>query len=443
MRSTAASTTPRPPRPRSTSPRPGGPLDRVGTANPPRHDATVPRNPAERPEFGPLLRTYDSVAREIAGAIPAFKQVESQLVDAIRPFTDVMVRQIDTTDPSQVARARVVNQAINDYLDLLYEAFSGRGRPALRSARTLYEHLVNYRWVDATPAEAQRYCDQEAVGDLLAFELNTPQEEEFTGKARKSVRHWRYKQERRLRPAADAVMNKYPGSFEKRWASGSLFDRAQAHGLDQDYDTTYRLLSSVIHGSAGGDLGQRDELAGHQIVRTGPAVSACPFALRTGHRFFSMLTTDAERIAGNAPTVRLRELLGLVDDLLRDHRDVCYAIDADLWPDQPPTMALLLRVGTNGAWTWFLWDSEQDRTVEAAPTDMGSDDLDLTRDLVAAMEAANPGRTKPMVMLAGAFNGTPLPNARWRRAEATLGPKRGPVRHLQVRAPVRDPSLYD
>lgn len=125
------------------------------------------------------------------------------------------------------------------------------------------------------PAEAERYLDHAAIAELLDLELNTVAEDEFTGAARKRVRHWRHKLERRIRPAAKRVIQVHGPWFRSRWTQVNLRDRADQVGLGGEYDS-YRLLSAVIHGAAGGDLGHRQEIGGAQVLRTGPAVGLCP-----------------------------------------------------------------------------------------------------------------------------------------------------------------------
>lgn len=292
----------------------------------------APERPATRAD---LLSTYDQIADKIMEAMPELRPQLSvgSMTAALFSCTEALIGDIDVEDAVQLARSRIVNQALNDYLDLLYEAFSGRGRPALRTARTLFEHLVNYRWIDADPVEAERYCKHGAVGDLLDLEVSASREEEFTGNARRAYRHWRQKAERQIRRDANAAIDQYGDSFRRSWASKSLRDRAARHGLADEYDTAYRLLSAVIHGNAAGDVGHRASIGGHSVVRTGPALAVCPLALRCGHRYFTLLVTEWENAAGRPePMARLRELVRVVAERLDDHRTACLALDDGLWP---------------------------------------------------------------------------------------------------------------
>jgi hypothetical protein len=396
---------------------------------------------------GDLFDTYDQLAQEILAGMPAGPDLLQHLgakrvMEAVWPYTHALIHNIDRSDPVQLARSRIVSQAVNDYFDLLYEALRGRGRPAVRSARSLFDHLLNLRTIDGDRGEAERYCDHAAIGDLLDLELNTPREEEFTGNARRQVRHQLRKLSRRMRPAADAVLRKYPRSFPGRWASKNMPERAKRHGLLHDYENDFRLLSAVAHGSAGGDVGHRVLIDDRSVVRTGPAVSACPLALRTGHRWFSMLVADSEKASGPDATAKLWEVLRTVDGILTQHRDACRAVDVGLLPDRAPANPPLIRVETDGRWTWLLLDMERDRTIRAQPVDLDPGVDQWLREKVAAMEDANPGRTKPIIVgILDDVHAVPIPNARWQPASVSLGEKRHGTR-LDVKVPVRDPSLY-
>jgi hypothetical protein len=395
---------------------------------------------------GPLFDTYDWLAGEIADDLPLIGHVQQLLTEALQPFLHAVHANADHDDPVQLSRSRIVNQANNDFLDLLYESMSGRGRPAVRSARSLFEHMVNHRWITAHPTEAERYWDHRAIGDLLDLELNTPREEDFTGKKRKRVRHWRAKLERRVRPAADAVIAKYGTPFRRSWSTTPLRDRADALGLGGEYDF-YRLLSAVIHGAAGGDLGHRAEIGGAPVVRTGPALSACPLAFRVGLRYYRTLVADVGNIIGSAGTFGLEAVLDDLEGIVVDHEQRCLGIDSLLWPNEPPRATMFLRVEVDGTWTWLLLDGEEPKTVVADLVDPDPVRLQRLEDLVTRAEAANPGRTQPLVVGVEGIQGIPRPGEQWRPAEETLRRAQAPGQRpvygvLQVKEPLWDPSLH-
>ena len=135
---------------------------------------------------GPLFDMYDWLAGEIADALPVIGHLQQSLNEALRPFLHAVHANADDDDPVQRSRSRIVNQANNDFLDLLYESNVRTGSPGGPSAVPLFEHMVNHRWITAHPTEAERYWDHGAIGELLDLQLNTPREEDFTGKTRQA-----------------------------------------------------------------------------------------------------------------------------------------------------------------------------------------------------------------------------------------------------------------
>lgn len=403
-------------------------------------------HPESNRRRGYLFEVDDWLADQIAGRFPSILEFQDGLHEGLRTFTTALFSSADHDVPRSLARSRIVGQATNDFLDLILEAMSGRGRPAARSSRALYEHIVNLRWVTNQPDQAQRYCDHAAIGDLLDLDLNTPTEDQYTGVTRKRVRHWRKKLERRIRPAAAAALDTYGESFRRSWTPTNLRDRARTVGLDTDYDL-YRLLSSVIHGSAAGDLGQRQEIDGRQVVRTGPAVALCPLALRTGLGWYRMIVGEVEASLGSGATDGLAPALDQLAADLPTHEALCHLVDAELWPDEPPQSIVFLRVEVGGQWRWLLLDADLPRTIEVEPIGLGDDQRKWLESEVAAVEEANPDRTQPLIIAVAGVSGSPRPGAAWEPASENLRQRapweeRETFRALHVREPVWDPSLH-
>lgn len=395
---------------------------------------------------GHVFESYDWLTDQIAGRFPPILHLQEEISEAMWPFSNAAFRNADLDDPSQAATVRILNQAINDFLDLFYEAMSGRGRPAARTARSLFEHLVNLRWVRSSPVEAQQYIDHAAIAELLDLELNTVTEDQFEGSTRKRVRHWRHKLERRIRPAADRAIKTHGPWFRSKWTKATLRDRANQVGLGGEYDS-YRLLSAVIHGSAGGDFGHRLEIGGEQVLRVGPAVGLAPYALKVGLQSFRELLRDAESFLGPEPVTRLVEVVASLDQELPYHEQLCALVDRDLWPEQAPTSLVFLRVETDGTWKWLLLDGEKPRTIEAEPIDLDADGLAAIKGHVSDMEGANPGRTKPLIVGLPAVKANPKAGAEWEPATETLRRRSleeadATFTALTVREPLWDPSLH-
>jgi hypothetical protein len=396
---------------------------------------------------GEIFDLYVWLADQIAGRFPPILSFQAKFAAALPAFTGATTSGADMDDPGQMARSRIVNQATNDFMDLFYEAMSGRGRPAARSARTLYEHLVNLEWVTSDGSEAQRFCDHAAVGELLDLELNTPSEEQFSGGTRKRVRHAQKKLERRIRPAEAAVIGKYGKSFQRSWTKTSLRDRASQVGLDVEYDC-YRLLSAVIHGTAGGDLGHRREIDGKQVVRTGPAIAVCPYALKNGLAFYRRIVGDVATAVGLGACQDLVEALADLADALPVHEALCDDVDRGLWPTEAPAALMFLRVEVDGTWTWLLLDGDRPMTIEAEPVGLETTYRRTIQEWVQQVETANSGRSKPIVIHVSNLRGVPRTGATWQPASENLRQPRPEdedqtFRTIHVREPMWDPSLHD
>jgi hypothetical protein len=110
---------------------------------------------------------------------------------------------------------------------------------------------------------------------------------------------------------------------------------------------------------------------------------------------------------------------------------------------------MFLRVEVDGTRTWLLLDGEEPKTVVVDLVDPDPVRLQRLDDLVTKTEAANPGRTKPLIIGVEGIHGIPRPGAQWRPAEETLrradhAPGEHPVYwDLQVKEPLWDPSLHD
>ncbi|HEV2809003.1 MAG TPA: hypothetical protein VGV93_01225 [Acidimicrobiales bacterium] len=76
----------------------------------------------------------------------------------------------------------------NDFLDLLFDAASGRGRPATRAARTLFEHELDALDVEADSELATRWLDHLPMAGLAQAKMSLP-EKHLHGKALKGFRH--------------------------------------------------------------------------------------------------------------------------------------------------------------------------------------------------------------------------------------------------------------
>src|SRR4051812_35251946 len=71
--------------------------------------------------LGDLFEQYHWFAETFISEVAELRSVQDGLVDAVWPFTNALIASIDLTDATAAARSRIANQAVNDFLDLLYE----------------------------------------------------------------------------------------------------------------------------------------------------------------------------------------------------------------------------------------------------------------------------------------------------------------------------------
>lgn len=98
----------------------------------------------DRPPFGAfgsipeVLGAQTEVAQWFLAEVPGLDEALRGLNDPI-PF--VLQHAVGGNEPLGWLGA-LINQLVNEVLDLTQDAVTGRGRPAIKSARTLFELLV-------------------------------------------------------------------------------------------------------------------------------------------------------------------------------------------------------------------------------------------------------------------------------------------------------------
>lgn len=180
---------------------------------------------------------------------------------------------------------------INDFSDLLFDCLSGRGRSSLRSARALFEHLLNIHALE-TDDDGDRFMCHSIVGTRSIAAWN-PIEPFVHGKDRKALKHRQMKMLRDVQPELDEAIAEYGSSFVRQWHPGSLADRARCAGLETEYNF-FRASSAAVHGAASAMEGSFWVDGEEPTVRVGPSVIACPASLAAGIRFFSEFTAILE-----------------------------------------------------------------------------------------------------------------------------------------------------
>ena len=317
--------------------------------------------------------------------------------------------------------SRIVHQATNDYLDTFADCVSGRGRPATRGARSIFEHAVNLAWILENPVEAERYVDHGAVGRMLEIAADPPDESRYIGNDRRAFRHLVKKYRKNTESDYAAALNKHGDRFRLGWSTQSLRHRAEGVGLGSDYDS-YRLLSAVAHGTAGGDLGQRLERPdGEVVLRTGAALQACPIALRLTLAWFGHVLGSIEKATSAEVIARMQSILDGVVAVLPEHESVCAWIDHLQWPESSVRSEVFLAIDALGTGMWWLRDAEHRKVIRCRTPEMTPAQATGIEAKLAKAPLRDPLDPSTIRIHVIAGFSTPLPNASW-LPESTVFP---------------------
>jgi len=305
------------------------------------------------------------------------------------------------------ATTMIVNQATNDFHDLLLEALELRGRPAVRSARSIIEHAINLRDVVSSGANADRYIAQTAVAGSLEGDAKIGISL-LSGVTRKAEL-FRLKKLRRdsSGPLTEALV-RYGPSFRRSWSQSNLFDRASFHGLSDLY-SFYRLASYFLHGTAGGRIGTVSDSYPRTVHRTGPNLVMCPPALHEGIRAYLAVVDGMQSTGKHLEADAARQACAALLGLWASYRMQVLQIDKQLWPDSAAENVAVLRLWYTGKRDWFIFLPEYDILLWAVePQATGTPrDADIENEIAARIADRPPGRTYT-VLVTTRISVTPL-----------------------------------
>lgn len=311
---------------------------------------------------GPIVAGYESFARSIATACPELVDAQRALVQIARDLLIEVYNSASYRDLTAIEESQnlVLNQFLNDFLDLLYESATGRGRPAMRSARSLFEHAVNFATVTHSSEEAERYAEHEVMMTQAYYSFDYYELGVLDGDELKNLQRKHVHRLRQAEKAAAVARKKFGNGFRRSWASKNLHDRAAGHGFESGYDF-YRVASAVMHGSSGGSIGTFGEVeSGHRLHRTGPAFGLLPLALAFGVTF----ADDLLSMMDEGPAVsQTREIIAGIRGSWLNYRDAVYALDDFIRPPDAPLM-VLARVNTLFKLNWWVHDRELGRVAK-------------------------------------------------------------------------------
>jgi hypothetical protein len=295
-----------------------------------------------------VLGAQTEVAQWFLSEVPGLDEALRGLNDPI-PF--VLQHAVGGNEPLDWLGA-LINQLVNEVFDLTQDAVTGRGRPALKSARTLFELLVTAKdVVDGSWTMADRYDRHRWIvwRDLADLEDRT-----HRGHLSRQRAHARKIERRQVDRNATAAIADYGSGFRRAWHPETLRHRAESYGLGDDYEW-YRLASAVLHGSAGGIIGTYIKVqGGPNLHRTGSAIGLAPDALRFGLRWAGM-AFDALTPALGDITHMVTAAISKVEALVPSLERVALDYDWELWRSLEPTkIEAFVLVTRWGKPRWYL-----------------------------------------------------------------------------------------
>lgn len=311
-----------------------------------------------------LCVSDDGLENAISKRAPKWREAADAALAEISDVTGVVITALAARrSPQALASQGIYLQAANDFTDLIVDAGQGRGRPALRSARTLFEHQIGMLDVNGDPDLADRWLDHQAISRALEPELGEV-ETRLRGNVVRSYRHRMRKLRSAFDPAARRVVASRPSGFKRQWHPSNLYERARTHSLEKRY-TFYRFASAPVHGSAGGAVGLAEEIDDHLVVRHGPAVGVAAYAVLYGTLSMrSIVATVASHVPNGLE--HTLAVLDLLDAQWAGFYEALRLLDNDLWPSAPPPKGgALMIVESTGEGRWFEYQPAVERAREA------------------------------------------------------------------------------
>lgn len=306
-------------------------------------------------------------------------------------------------------------QTANDFIDLLDDLGMGRGRPAMRGLRSIFESLITMLDIASGDSDAaDRYAEQYSVVTYQAATMRAGLSG-LAGNDLRSERHRRRKQERIHKQAHDEAIAKRGGRLRRSWTDESLEDRAARHGYAEDYDL-YRVLSSSTHVTAGGARGVARRYDDSLVYRFGPDLDNCPLALNEGLRFFRLFVEALSAHTG-VPAERVIDTLTALEPLCGAYRKFILSIDSAMWPDELPVIGMIVvrALLPDGHRKWLIHDNQQGRIIECSrPKNATREQLEATEPLLDEVEETPRDSEEWVTVALEGVTADPLPDAKWR-----------------------------
>lgn len=372
------------------------------------------------PEFVSTVGEWTGLAGKLPAAVD----------DAVDAFFGYLFEANQHLSGVRGAERSLLTHAFNDAQLLIQLVYNGDGRSAARTARSIFEHYVNYLTVIGDPEAAQRYVSgrhvtADRLGNLTSWWLGLltgPQRAAEEARLAKLV-----SDAQEPLAAAKAKFDRPGRRFENNIFSDNLYRRVVGIGLADEYDA-YRVLSGVVHGDAGGLLGLSRDQDGGLIHRIGPDLQLVPLAYLYGFRWLADLFVNVAARHPFPSVAHLSECAAFIGAQFPEVLTAAQRLDEQTWPAiTPPTpVAVVAFYGSSRQdMRWYLYDGAHEAVTVADP-DQGSleavDDLWSTlKDAVAAYHWPS-RRSIPCVAAEPRVTVYPRPDAIPHPAPAVLPP---------------------
>ena len=303
-----------------------------------------PNEPAVQPKPVPYCgavteqSSMSGVAASPLAIVKLAEQHAQRLVAASNSYSNALAEFVPALHRKDCHPAYLVVGAVclNDFNDLLFDAVSGRGRSAHRSARTVFEHLLNLVAL-REPSHRTRFMRHTLVGTQLAVAWN-PIELHLSGKALKASRHRQMKLRRDSRKELEEAIAEYGAGFRRQWHPETARDRAVAAGLEREYEF-FRAASAAVHGAASAMEDAFWVNDGDPVIRVGPSVVLCPAALAAGLQFMKQFFRELRAELG-VDTTAVLDALERVSESIVDFCAYTNSVEEYLFAadglDRPP-----------------------------------------------------------------------------------------------------------
>lgn len=317
-----------------------------------------------------LLRGPTAIREVLDEHCPEFVTAARSACE-VQAFSTECTTRTDVPERANEAFGSMLVQVLNDWVDLLQACTHGMGRPAFRSARSIFEISLFGPDLFDDADTAERYLDHDILNELQLLEQS--RFEGLTGARRRAAQHHRNKSLKRLRPLAEKLVERYGPGYRRSWTNESVRSRAERAGRLHEY-AYYKYASGVAHGAASGRDGStlfypsdQDPDKPVPVYRLGGNFYYCVVALKYGLTSFRcFVTATFEKGVSSAEDVLHR--LTQLEESFPSFENVMLQLHRQVSPeDVRPEMNVVALMYPTGVDVIYLHDVVGRRVIRARP----------------------------------------------------------------------------